>query len=80
MNQTCGCWPITAIDRHYPELADAPRKYLEFLRAVMDRQASLIAGGNSSDSSTGDEQTHGYLGRRIDTARCVLTPAVRHGD
>jgi uncharacterized protein YdiU (UPF0061 family) len=32
-----------AIDRHYPELIDAPRKYLEFLRAVIDRQASLIA-------------------------------------
>ena len=32
-----------AIDRHYPELADAPQKYLEFFRAVADRQASLIA-------------------------------------
>ena len=32
-----------AIDRHYPELIDVPRKYLEFFRAVMDRQASLIA-------------------------------------
>src|SRR4051812_44047858 len=32
-----------AIARHYPELLDAPRKYLEFLRAVTDRQASLIA-------------------------------------
>ena len=32
-----------AIDRHYPELVDAPRKYLEFFRAVTDRQASLIA-------------------------------------
>ena len=32
-----------AIDRHYPQLADASRKYLEFFRAVMDRQASLIA-------------------------------------
>src|SRR5947199_4803048 len=32
-----------AIDRHYPELADAPRKYLEFFRAVMDRQAALVA-------------------------------------
>src|SRR5207253_5957413 len=31
-----------AIDRHYPELVDAPRKYLEFFRAVTDRQASLI--------------------------------------
>lgn len=32
-----------AIDRHYPELADSPQKYLEFFRAVTDRQASLIA-------------------------------------
>jgi serine/tyrosine/threonine adenylyltransferase len=32
-----------AIDRHYPELMEAPRKYLAFFRAVMDRQASLIA-------------------------------------
>jgi uncharacterized protein YdiU (UPF0061 family) len=32
-----------AIRRHYPEWADGPGKYLEFLRAVMDRQASLIA-------------------------------------
>src|SRR6476469_5899672 len=32
-----------AINRHYPEVAEAPRKYLEFYRAVVDRQASLIA-------------------------------------
>src|SRR3954468_17744067 len=32
-----------AIDRHYPELAGAPQKYLEFFRAVSDRQASLVA-------------------------------------
>jgi serine/tyrosine/threonine adenylyltransferase len=32
-----------AINRHYPGLANAPQKYLEFLRAVIDRQASLIA-------------------------------------
>jgi len=33
-----------AIGRHYPELAhDAQAKYAEFFRAVMDRQASLIA-------------------------------------
>ncbi len=31
------------IARHYPELTDAPHKYLEFLRAVADRQASLVA-------------------------------------
>ncbi len=32
-----------AIDRHYPQLADSPAKYLEFVRAVIDRQAALIA-------------------------------------
>ena len=32
-----------AIDRHYPELSDAPRKFLEFFRAVADRQAALVA-------------------------------------
>lgn len=31
------------IARHYPELVDATPKYATFLRAVMDRQASLIA-------------------------------------
>lgn len=31
------------IDRHFPELIEAPRKYLEFFRAVMDRQAALVA-------------------------------------
>ena len=32
-----------AIDRHYPHLVEASQKYLQFFRAVMDRQASLIA-------------------------------------
>lgn len=32
-----------AIGRHYPELAEAPEKHLEFLRAVRDRQAALVA-------------------------------------
>jgi len=32
-----------AIDRHYPELANAEGKHLEFFRAVMNRQAALIA-------------------------------------
>ncbi|WP_254510166.1 protein adenylyltransferase SelO [Anatilimnocola floriformis] len=32
-----------AIQRHYPEIANTPDKYREFLRAVIDRQASLIA-------------------------------------
>jgi uncharacterized protein YdiU (UPF0061 family) len=32
-----------SIDRHYPELAGDTSKYLDFFRAVMDRQASLVA-------------------------------------
>ena len=32
-----------AIDRHYPYLVSAPNKYFEFLKAVMGRQALLIA-------------------------------------
>lgn len=32
-----------AIDRHDPDLAESPEKYLGLLRAVADRQASLIA-------------------------------------
>lgn len=31
-----------AIARHYPELLDADNRYLEFLRAVAERQAALI--------------------------------------
>lgn len=33
-----------AIARHYPELVDAEDKYLQFLSAVSDRQAALVAG------------------------------------
>ncbi len=32
-----------AIARHYPELAAEPQAYLAFLRAVIDRQAALVA-------------------------------------
>lgn len=32
-----------AIGRHYPELVDSPNRYLEFFRAVMERQAKLVA-------------------------------------
>ena len=32
-----------SINRHYPELIDSPSRYLEFFRAVMDRQAALVA-------------------------------------
>jgi len=33
-----------AIARHYPDLVDADDKYLKFLTAVADRQATLVAG------------------------------------
>jgi uncharacterized protein YdiU (UPF0061 family) len=32
-----------AIERHYPQFAGSEHKYLEFFRAVLDRQAALIA-------------------------------------
>ncbi len=32
-----------AIGRHYPELVNLPNRYLEFFRAVMERQAKLVA-------------------------------------
>jgi len=32
-----------SIRRHYPDLIDEPSRYLDFLRAVIDRQAALIA-------------------------------------
>lgn len=31
------------IRRHYPELADAPDRYVNFFQAVMERQATLVA-------------------------------------
>jgi uncharacterized protein YdiU (UPF0061 family) len=31
------------IERHYPELRGAPQRYFDFIRAVADRQAALIA-------------------------------------
>ena len=31
------------IERHYSQLAEAPDRYLQFFRAVLDRQAALIA-------------------------------------
>ena len=31
------------INRHYPEIEDGPEKYFDFISAVVDRQASLVA-------------------------------------
>lgn len=32
-----------AISRHYPDLVDSPNRYADFFRAVMNRQAALVA-------------------------------------
>jgi uncharacterized protein YdiU (UPF0061 family) len=68
-----------AIDRHYPELADAPRKYLEFFRAVMDRQASLIARWQLVGFIHGVMNTDNMAisGETIDYGPCAFMNAYR---
>jgi len=68
-----------AIDRHYPELADAPRKYLEFFRAVMDRQASLIARWQLVGFIHGVMNTDNVAisGETIDYGPCAFMNAYR---
>jgi uncharacterized protein YdiU (UPF0061 family) len=68
-----------AIDRHYPELADAPRKYLEFFRAVMDRQASLIAQWQLVGFIHGVMNTDNMAisGETIDYGPCAFMNAYR---
>ena len=43
MKPACGCWPTTPSNVTIRSWRTVPEKYLEFFRAVMDRQASLIA-------------------------------------
>jgi len=68
-----------AIDRHYPELADAPRKYLEFFRAVADRQASLIARWQLVGFIHGVMNTDNMAisGETIDYGPCAFMNAYR---
>ena len=68
-----------AIDRHYPELADAPRKYLEFFRAVTDRQASLIARWQLVGFIHGVMNTDNMAisGETIDYGPCAFMNAYR---
>ena len=68
-----------AIDRHYPELVDAPRKYLEFFRAVMDRQASLIARWQLVGFIHGVMNTDNMAisGETIDYGPCAFMNAYR---
>lgn len=68
-----------AIDRHYPNLVDAPRKYLEFFRAVTDRQASLIARWQLVGFIHGVMNTDNMAisGETIDYGPCAFMNAYR---
>ncbi len=66
-----------AIARHYPELADATNPYLEFLRAVRDRQAQLIAQWMSIGFIHGVMNTDNMAisGETIDYGPCAFMDA-----
>jgi serine/tyrosine/threonine adenylyltransferase len=68
-----------AINRHYPALADTPGKYLEFLRAVIDRQASLIAQWQLVGFIHGVMNTDNMAisGETIDYGPCAFMNAYR---
>ena len=68
-----------AINRHYPELADAPEKYLEFLRAVIDRQVSLIVQWQLVGFIHGVMNTDNMAisGETIDYGPCAFMNAYR---
>ena len=67
------------IGRHYPELADAPQKYSEFFRAVLDRQASLIARWQLVGFIHGVMNTDNMAisGETIDYGPCAFMNAYR---
>jgi uncharacterized protein YdiU (UPF0061 family) len=68
-----------AIDRHYPELIEAPRKYLAFFRAVMDRQAELVARWQLVGFIHGVMNTDNMAvsGETIDYGPCAFMNAYR---
>lgn len=68
-----------AINRHYPELVDAPRKYLAFFRAVADRQAALIARWQLVGFIHGVMNTDNMAisGETIDYGPCAFMNAYR---
>ncbi len=68
-----------AIGRHYPELVDSPQKYLEFFRAVLDRQASLIARWQLVGFIHGVMNTDNMAisGETIDYGPCAFMNAYR---
>ncbi|MCX7423853.1 MAG: YdiU family protein [Planctomycetia bacterium] len=67
------------IDRHYSELADSPNRYLEFFRAVMDRQASLVARWQLVGFIHGVMNTDNMAisGETIDYGPCAFMNAYR---
>jgi uncharacterized protein YdiU (UPF0061 family) len=67
------------IDRHHPELVDAPQKYSEFFRTVMDRQASLIAKWQLVGFIHGVMNTDNMAisGETIDYGPCAFMNAYR---
>ena len=68
-----------AIDRHYPELIGAPRKYLAFFRAVMGRQAALVARWQLVGFIHGVMNTDNMAvsGETIDYGPCAFMNAYR---
>ena len=67
------------IERHYPELADSPNRYLEFFRTVMDRQASLVARWQLVGFIHGVMNTDNMAisGETIDYGPCAFMNAYR---
>lgn len=67
------------IDRHYPELVDAPHKYLEFFSAVMNRQAALVAQWQLIGFIHGVMNTDNMAlsGETIDYGPCAFMNAYR---
>ena len=68
-----------AINRHFPELADLPSRYLEFFRAVMDRQAALVARWQLVGFIHGVMNTDNMAisGETIDYGPCAFMNAYR---
>ncbi|MFO0799365.1 MAG: YdiU family protein [Gemmataceae bacterium] len=68
-----------AIARHYPELVDAPEKYRAFFRAVLDRQAALIARWQLVGFIHGVMNTDNMAisGETIDYGPCAFMNAYR---
>jgi uncharacterized protein YdiU (UPF0061 family) len=68
-----------AIDRHYPELIEAPQKYLALFRAVMERQAALVARWQLVGFIHGVMNTDNMAvsGETIDYGPCAFMNAYR---